>query len=59
MFSNDLDHIVSENEAFDFFGLAKFPTLYIAEQLPGGHKCRDYKFQYHLPCTADEDKASI
>jgi len=48
--------LFNESEAFDFFGLAKFPTSYLAEQLPGGHKCRDYKFQFHLPCTSDEDK---
>ncbi len=48
-----------EQDVFDFFGLSKFPLVYLAEQLPGGQKCRNYKFQYHLPCSVDEDKVCL
>eukprot|EP00794_Sanderia_malayensis_P011403 gene11403-12590_t len=48
--------LFNEQDGYDFFGLSKFPVVFITEQLPGGHKCRNYQFQYHLPCLVDEDK---
>ena len=47
---------ILELDALEFLGLNKVPVVYLIEQLPGGHHCRNYKFQHHLPCKTDEDK---
>ena len=47
------------NDAYEMFGLSKDFISYLTEQLPGGHKCRSYKFQHHLPSINDDDEVSL
>ena len=44
------------NDAYEMFGFSKDFITYLTEQLPGGHKCRTYKFQHHLPSINDDDE---
>lgn len=48
--------LYSVNDAYEMFGLSKDFISYLTEQLPGGHKCRSYKFQHHLPSVNDDDE---
>jgi len=47
---------VEGGDAYDFLGVTKEFMCYLIEQLPGGHKCRQYKFQHHLPCVRDNEQ---
>ena len=50
--------VVLVNDAYEFMGVTKEFIAYLVEQLPGGHKCRNYKFQHHLPCLREDDNVS-
>ncbi|XP_047130948.1 uncharacterized protein LOC100210554 isoform X1 [Hydra vulgaris] len=47
---------IESTDPYDFIGISKDFICYLVEQLSGGHKCRTYKFQYHLPCVGKEDQ---